>query len=61
MIIGYEDAARSTLFIDHAPQCLVDERDGLRADRQGTPFLRIVSLYDMSVRRFKLFYEREPS
>ncbi len=32
----------------------------LRADRQGAQFLRFVYFYDMSVGRFKLFYEPGP-
>ena len=32
----------------------------LRAERQDAQFLRLEYLYDMSVRRFKLFYEPGP-
>ena len=60
LFLSFQDIPRSTLFIDHPPQGLVDEGNGLGADRQGALFLRAVTLYDMSVRRFKLFYEPGP-
>ena len=60
LFLSFQDIPRSPLFIDHPPQRSVDDLDVFGADRQDALFLRLEYLYDMSVQRFKLFYEPGP-